>query len=157
MISIITAMDKNGLIGKDKTLPWNIPEDLKYFYNTTKGNAIVMGRKTWESIGEKPLKNRLNIILTRGHVENTEIVTARYTHEIFAISKALKEKIFIIGGAEIYKTFYPYCDKLYITYVNDTYEGNIYFPIPKKQIDEDFVLESQSQGEKCEFLVMRRR
>ena len=161
-INIIVAMDKNGLIGNGNELPWHIPEDLEYFYKTTVDNIVVMGRKTWESLPKKhkPLKNRDNLVLTKNTLNdatkyNNLWVTS--VEEILSIpNKFFSMEVFIIGGAEIYKQFYPHCDKLYITYVNDTYEGDVYFPIKITQINEDFEIESRKITDKCEFIVMRR-
>lgn len=158
-LNIIVAMDRNGLIGVGNNLPWKIPEDLKYFKEVTTNNIVVMGRKTAESIG-KSLPNRYNIVLTRDVINKQINYTGRYaiTDSLDTISiLSNNDEVFIIGGAEIYKQFYPHCDKLYITYVNDTYEGDVYFPIKITQINEDFEIESRKLGKQCEFIVMRRR
>lgn len=160
MLNIIVAMDKNGLIGRGNTLPWNIPEDMKYFKETTMGHIVVMGRNTYESI-PKELKGRECFILTRNENYEIEWGTKIYSIENFIPwTKKFEEfnkDTFIIGGAQIYKKIYPYCDKLFITYVNDIYEGDIYFPIELSKINEDFEIESKVKGKKCEFVVMKRK
>lgn len=126
MINIIVAMDLKNTIGKDNQLPWYIPSDLKHFKKITTGHTIVMGRKTFESIG-KPLPNRDNIILTKN--ENYVVkgcMVCNSIEEIFSLSK--DKEIFIIGGAEIYKIFLPYTDKLYITLIHDKFDGDTFFP-----------------------------
>jgi dihydrofolate reductase len=128
-ISIIVAMDKNGLIGSDGTLPWHIPADLKYFRETTQGNTVVMGRKTFDSIG-RTLPNRRNIMLSRKQVYSSE-----YVHNIEVYSRietilqiAKTEEVFIIGGSEIYSQFLPYANRLYITHIDHEFDGDTYFP-----------------------------
>jgi len=127
MISIIVAMDRNRVIGKDDRMPWKLPADLAYFRKVTLGHTVVMGRKTFESIG-KPLDGRKNIILTRDRGYAKEGCTV-----VHSIEEALKmiqdeEECFIIGGAEIYSAFLPYTQKLYITYIDHEFEGDTYFP-----------------------------
>ncbi|MFC4322762.1 dihydrofolate reductase [Litchfieldia salsa] len=127
MISLLVAMDKNKLIGKDNDLPWRLPADLAYFKNLTMGHPIVMGRKTYESIG-RPLPGRENIIITRNlsyAVEGCEVINS--TEEIIELSKTKKE-IFVIGGSEIFKEILPFVDKLYITEIEEEFEGDTFFP-----------------------------
>ena len=126
-ISIIVAMDRKNLIGKDGKMPWHIPEELEYFKKITMGYKIIMGRKTFESIG-KVLPGRENIILTRNsdfHHDNVKVF-----NELNDLLEYLdnQEEVFIIGGAEIYKLFLPYATKLYITRIECEYEGDTYFP-----------------------------
>lgn len=125
MISIIVATSKNRVIGNNNSLIWKLPADLKRFKQITTGNTIVMGRKTYESIG-KPLPNRRNIIITRDTnylVDNCEIVNS--------IEEALmlcNNDCFIIGGGEIYKQSIDIADKIYLTLVQEDFEGDTYFP-----------------------------
>src|SRR5579871_1528577 len=121
-LSAILAMDKNALIGANGTLPWRLPADLQHFKKTTINHAIIMGRRTYDSLG-KPLPNRTNIILTTDRQFNAgncliahnldEALTLARTHE--------QEEIFIIGGAEIYKLFMPYLSRLYITSIDHAF------------------------------------
>jgi len=127
-LSIIAAMDQNQLIGKQEKIPWNLPADLKYFKKTTMGVPIIMGRKTFESIGS-PLPGRRNIILTRNRdftAEGCEVVHSK--KKILDEFLEKNEEAFIIGGAEIYKQFLAYSDKLYLTIIEHQFSGDTYFP-----------------------------
>jgi len=127
MVSIIAAMSENRVIGRDGKLPWYIPEDLQHFKKLTEGGAVIMGRKTYESIG-KPLPNRLNIVITR---EKDKTINGCITVNSIkdAISKANSEKkIFIIGGGEIYKKSLKFASTVYLTKVHQDIEGDTYFP-----------------------------
>jgi dihydrofolate reductase len=126
MLSIIVAFDENRLIGDGLNLPWRIKEDLQNFKNITTGHTIVMGRKTFDSIG-KPLPNRKNIVLTRDKSFSfNNIITINDIEEIFNLSK--DEEVFIIGGREIYNYFIDKVDRYYISHIKGIYKGNIYFP-----------------------------
>ncbi|PNE08454.1 MULTISPECIES: dihydrofolate reductase [Priestia] len=128
MISFIFAMDKNRLIGKGNSLPWHLPADLKFFKQVTTGHPVVMGRKTHESIG-KPLPGRENIILTRNISYDAKGCTVLNSiSAIEEMGKKEKKEIFIIGGAEIYKLAFPIADRLYITTIDEEFEGDTYFP-----------------------------
>ncbi|PUU89357.1 dihydrofolate reductase [Halanaerobium sp.] len=127
-LSIIAAMDQNQLIGVQGEIPWDLPADLKYFKKTTMGAPVIMGRKTFESIGF-PLPGRRNIILTRNkdyEAEDCEVVHSK--QEILDEFLKKKEEAFIIGGAEIYKQFLAYSDKLYLTIIEHQFSGDTYFP-----------------------------
>ncbi|OZI11747.1 dihydrofolate reductase [Bacillaceae bacterium SAS-127] len=133
MISFIWAMDQNGVIGKNNQLPWRLPEDLKFFKETTMGHPIVMGRKTFESIG-KPLPGRENVILTRDLQYQAEDCTVVYSVDEL-VEKAEKEKqLFITGGAEIFRLMLPFADRLYVTVIEESFDGDTYFP---KELDWD--------------------
>jgi dihydrofolate reductase len=125
MINIIVATSKNRVIGNNNSLIWKLPADLKRFKQITTGSTVVMGRKTYESIG-KPLPNRRNIIITRDTnylVDNCEIVNS--------LEEALmlcNNDCFIIGGGEIYKQSIDIADKIYLTLVQEDFEGDTYFP-----------------------------
>ncbi len=129
-ISIIAALSqKNSVIGKDNTLPWHIPEDLLRFRRITVGHPVIMGRKTYESIG-KPLPNRTNIIITRNKALQIPgcIITTSLEEAIQYARKIEKKEIFIIGGGEIFKKGIKMADKLYLTLVEGDFKGNIFFP-----------------------------
>lgn len=115
-IVAIVAVARNLAIGKNGKLPWHYPADLKFFKQTTTGNAIVMGFNTWQSIG-KPLPNRLNIVMSRSHaVENQpRLLLARSKPEILALAEFLKGDLFIIGGAQIYREFADRVDRWLVT------------------------------------------
>ena len=122
MLTAIVAMDPNRLIGANGTLPWHLPEDLAFFKKTTLGHPILMGRKTFESIG-KPLPKRKNIVLTRDRNwshEGVEVI-----HSPDAIAK-MEGRIFIIGGAEIYAALSPLIDEWLVSHVHHSYEGDTY-------------------------------
>ncbi|MCO4291435.1 dihydrofolate reductase [Solitalea sp. MAHUQ-68] len=124
-LSIIVAKAENNVIGNNNTLIWHLPADLKYFKNLTTGNTIIMGRKTYDSIG-KPLPNRRNIVISR----NTDLKIAG-CEVVNSLDEALKmsgneEHVFIIGGAEIYKQALNKVDTLYITEVKSTFEGDAF-------------------------------
>lgn len=124
----IVAHDPNRLIGADNALPWHLPDDLAFFKKTTTGHAIVMGRKTYESIG-RPLPKRQNIVLTRDRNWTTTGVTV--INEPAALSSLpLPDEgpIYIIGGSQIYAAFLPLLDELIVTQVRKIYRGDTYFP-----------------------------
>ncbi|WP_226666745.1 dihydrofolate reductase [Metabacillus litoralis] len=128
MISLIVAMDEKHLIGKNNELPWRLPQDLAYFKRITMNHKIVMGRKTYESIG-KPLPGRENIILTRDpsyQIEGCKILHS--IDDILDLARNTDENVFVIGGAEIFKEVLPYSDRLYITHIHHEFEGDTYFP-----------------------------
>ena len=123
MIIGIVAVSKNNAIGKDGKLPWHYSADMKFFRETTTGNAVVMGRKTWLSLG-KPLKNRLNIVLSRdANIEPREsLVVLRDIESVLSFCGSLTTDVFIIGGAQIYKEFVPYIERWLVTQVPLTIE-----------------------------------
>ncbi len=126
MVSIIVAIAQNGVIGDKNSLIWHIKEDLQYFKHTTSGHPVIMGRKTYESLG-RPLPNRENVVITR---QNIEIEGCRVVHSLEeAVSLfSSDEEIFIIGGAEIYGQALEIADRLYITRIFNDYEGDTHFP-----------------------------
>lgn len=134
MISIIAAISTNGIIGKNNELPWLVPEDLKHFKQTTIGHPIIMGWNTWQSIGEKPLPGRLNVILSRQNRPIPRSKDIKLIHNFLDIKKF--KNPFIIGGASVYKEYLPLTDKLYITRIfRDVYGGHcVSFP----NINESF-------------------
>ncbi|MFZ2150460.1 MAG: dihydrofolate reductase [Candidatus Absconditicoccaceae bacterium] len=153
-LSMIVAMARNRVIGKDKELVWHYPEDFKYFKEKTTGHPIVMGQNTYESIG-KPLPNRRNIVLTK----EVEIQGVECFHSISDLIDNLKkttpedEEVFIIGGAYVYKQFLPLIETLYMTDVKKEYEGNIYFP----EFEDDFVEVSRDDRGEIDFVVYKKK
>ena len=128
MISLIVAMDEKRVIGKNNKLPWHLPADLQYFKKVTMGHPIVMGRKTFESIG-RILPGRENIIVTRNHEFKAEGCTILHdVDQIKAYSDNGEHEIFVIGGAEIFKEILPVTDRLYITKIHEVFEGDTFFP-----------------------------
>ena len=149
-ISAIATIGINRAIGHKNDLIWELPKDMKHFVNLTKGNVVMMGRKTWESIPEKhrPLKDRYNIIITKQ--DNYEVDGAFVAPNFF---KALQEaqnranrencQIFVIGGGQIYDLALPYTDTLYLTVVDDEPKADVFFP----PFDESFTLTDASDDE----------
>lgn len=130
MIRLIVAMDKNNVIGKDGVLPWHLPSDLKFFKETTMNETIVMGRKTFESIG-KPLPYRNNVILTTNEdfqAKNTMIVHSLKELDTY-VAYARIDDFFVIGGSELFKAFLPIADELYVTHIKHEFEGDTHFPV----------------------------
>jgi len=124
MIIGIVAVDRNGAIGKGGTLPWHYSADMKFFKETTTGNACVMGYKTWLTL-KKPLPNRLNIVLSRkAEIEPQEsVLVVRDVDLVLSTAKDLKCDLFVIGGEQVYRCFLPYIDKWIVTAVPLTVEG----------------------------------
>ena len=126
MVSIIVAVAENGVIGDKNSLLWSIKEDMRRFRSTTTGHPVVMGRKTFESIG-RPLPKRTNVVVTRG--DNTfEGCKVVHSLEEAVAMFPKEEEVFIIGGAQIYKQAMPLADRLYLTIVHRNYEGDTSFP-----------------------------
>ena len=130
MLSLIVAASANNAIGKDNKLLWSLPNDLKFFKNTTWGMPVVMGRKTFESFG-KPLPARINIVVTRQPGWKAEgVITAVDLHD--ALNKAAEtncKEVFIIGGGEIYRQSIEQADRIYMTRVHATIDGDTFFPV----------------------------
>lgn len=127
MISIIVAIARNYTIGSANSMPWHLPEDFRHFKQVTMGKAVIMGRKTYESIG-RPLPGRRNIVITRNadlRIEGCEMATS--LNEAIALCDPTEEN-FIIGGGEIYRQAMPIADKLYITHIDAEFEGDTRFP-----------------------------
>ena len=127
MVSIIVAVAQNGTIGDKISLLWHIKEDMRFFRTTTSGHAVIMGRKTFESLGSKPLPKRTNIVITRQDVEFEGALTAHSLQEAIRMAEG-DEEVFIIGGAQIYAQALECADRLYLTLVERDYEGDTSFP-----------------------------
>lgn len=126
-LSIIVAISANNAIGKDNQLLWHLPADLKHFKEITTGHTIIMGRKTYDSIG-KPLPNRRSIVITRNpdlKIEGVEVVTS--LKAAIELCKS-DDEAFIIGGAEIYQQALPFTTHIYLTRVHQSYEADAFFP-----------------------------
>jgi len=124
MIKIIVATSKNRVIGKNNSLIWRLPNDLKRFKQITSGSAVVMGRNTYESIG-RPLPNRRNIVITR---QNINIKGCEVVNSIEQALLLCDRNCFIIGGGEVYKQTIDIADKIYLTLIHEDFEGDSYFP-----------------------------
>ncbi len=127
IISIIAAMDRNHLIGDKNQLPWHLPADFAHFKSVTMGKPIVMGRKTFESIG-KPLPGRTNIVLSRNPDIQFEGVECVGSFEEAVALVADAEELMVIGGSAIYEMLMPRVDRMYITYVDGEFKGDAWFP-----------------------------
>jgi dihydrofolate reductase len=127
IVSIIAAMDRNRLIGNKNRLPWHLPADLAHFKQVTMGKPIIMGRKTFESIG-RPLPGRTNIVLTRSPDFHAEGVVTATTLEQAMEYAATEDEAIIIGGSAIYELALSRADRLYLTYVESACEGDAWFP-----------------------------
>jgi len=123
----VVAHDKNRLIGGDNKLLWHLPEDLKNFKKLTLNSTVVMGRKTFESIG-KPLPKRLNVILTKDKDFKVENCLVLNRVEDVVRNFAEEPQVFVIGGGEIYKQFFPFIQRIYVSLVDGEYKGDTYFP-----------------------------
>jgi len=129
MLSIIVAKARNNIIGKDNALIWHLPEDLKRFKRLTTGHTIIMGRKTFESLG-RVLPNRHHIILCNDAEMNIDNENVEILEDISMLDKYINdtEEHFVIGGATMYKLLMPKCSKMYITEINQDFEGDVSFP-----------------------------
>jgi dihydrofolate reductase len=124
----IAAMAANRIIGRNGTMPWHLPEDLKFFKKTTLGHSVIMGRKTWDSLG-RPLPGRRNLVISRT-LASDALPGAEVFRDLAALDAAdLGETAFIIGGAEIYQLLLPRCASVYLTVLADAAEGDTYFPV----------------------------
>ena len=148
MLSIIVAIANENVIGKDNKLIWHLPEDLKRFKEITTGHKIIMGRKTFESLG-RVLPNRKHIILCNDMEMNIDNENVEILDDISKLDKYIKsdEECFVIGGATIYKLLMPYSNKMYITKINENFDGDVYFPLIN---DEEWQEISKEKGIKNE-------
>ncbi|WP_368503379.1 dihydrofolate reductase [Alkalihalophilus sp. As8PL] len=142
MIAYIVAMDKERTIGRDNDLPWHLPADLAHFKRVTSGHTIVMGRKTYESIG-RPLPKRRNVILTRNTAYTAD--GCDVVHQVADVVKLAKEEdeCFVIGGAELFTLFWDEVDRLYVTHIDETFDGDTFFPEIQ---EEEWKLLSADEG-----------
>jgi dihydrofolate reductase len=128
-LTLIAAVARNGVIGRDNALPWHLPADLKHFKALTTGHAVIMGRKTWESLPEKfrPLPGRQNIVVTRNagyQAEGATVVSSLPA----ALTATAGDNAFVIGGAELYAAALPLADRLQLTEIDAAFDGDTHFP-----------------------------
>lgn len=132
IVSLIAALTKNRVIGKNNDLPWHLPDDMKYFMQTTKGHHAIMGRKNYDSIPEKfkPLPNRTNIVVThQPSFKAPGCIVVNSLERGLEIARSNGEReAFVIGGAEIYRLSIPFADRLYLTEINAVIDGDTFFP-----------------------------
>lgn len=142
----IVAMTPQRIIGRNGTLPWHLPEDLAFFKRTTSGHAIVMGRKTYESIG-KPLPKRRNIVLTRDPAWSAPGVEVIHSPAGLASITAPDETVFVIGGAEIYAAFLDHLDEVLVSHVFENYPGDTSLPVFEPAFADPEIVESHAAFE----------
>jgi len=157
MISMIVAFDENRLIGADNKLPWHFKEDLQYFKEVTTGHDIFMGRLTFESIlsyRNQPLPNRHHYVATRHAAYDFDAVTTVSDIKSFITAYPKDKELFVIGGAKIYEQLLPFADRLYITHVKHTYEGDTWFP----EVDLDMWVATEKRAtEDLRFMMYERK
>jgi len=140
-ISMIAAVAKNNVIGKDNDLIWHLPNDLRFFKEKTKGHTIIMGRRTWESIGSKPLPYRTNIVVTRQQDLKADGALVVYSlSQAIGLAPESDDELFIAGGADVYRQAMAVADTIYLTLVDAEPEGDTFFP---QILSEEFKLISR--------------
>ncbi|MBO2943009.1 dihydrofolate reductase [Paenibacillus sp. F411] len=128
-ISMIWAMGRNGVIGRDNDIPWRLPRDLAYFKKMTLQKTILMGRKTWESFGGRPLPQRRHLVVTGDHNYSVPFEEVHILHDLEeAMPYSQDQELMVIGGSQIYKQMLPKADRLYVTFIEEDFEGDTYFP-----------------------------
>jgi len=153
IVSHIVAHTKNHVIGKDNKMPWHLPADLKFFKKTTMGKPIIMGRKTFESIG-RPLPGRLNIIITRNkefQAKGVEVTHSVLSALLLAARESDAEEIMIVGGANLYQQTLPYIDRVYQTRIDVEMEGDVFYPQLRNEEWEEISNEEYPADEKNKF------
>ncbi|MEO9869122.1 dihydrofolate reductase [Ekhidna sp.] len=141
IVSMIAAMGSNRTIGRDNDIPWHLPDDFKYFKNTTKGHHVIMGRKNWESLSHtfQPLPGRPNIVVTRQSnykADGAEVISS-VDKGLEIARKNNESEVFIIGGGEIYRIGLAMVDRIYLTEINGDFDGEVTFPEFDKSIWEE--------------------
>ena len=159
IFSLIVAATLNGVIGKDNQMPWHLPADLAWFRQNTTGKPVIMGRKTFESIG-RPLPKRTNIVLSRKPYEYEGVI---WKESLESALEAVKEseEIMLIGGGELFKQYLPYADKLYLTQIQADIDGDTFFPLlnwDEWEIEFEQYREKDEQNPyACRFLILRKK
>lgn len=158
-ISAVVAIAENNAIGKNNELLWRLPNDLKHFKQITSGHTVIMGRKTYDSVG-KPLPNRRNIVITRQNIEIPGCEVVASVDEAIALC-AGEEEVFIVGGAEIYKLAMPQTDRIYLTIVHQSFDADAFFPQINYKEWEETEREDHGTDEKhaipYSFITLQRR
>lgn len=161
VVAAIVAMDEIRFIGKNGALPWHLPEDLSHFKKLTTGHIVIMGRKTWDSLPAKfrPLPNRVNVVVSRTPEALSlphGVLKANSLESSIALATERadsNQRIWIIGGAELYKAGLPLCHEIHLTLVRGVHDGDARFP----EFEAGFDMVSEEQGQECAFRVYRRR
>lgn len=151
MVKFIWAQDKSGLIGDDGKLPWSNKADLSYFKNQTTGGVVIMGLATWKSIGSKPLKNRLNIVLTTKDeidgYDDENVYIANSVEEVLQFEKETDKDVWVIGGARTFKAFERFCDEAVVSTIDGDYTGDTYYKgLDDKLTDDKIVVTMKGEG-----------
>lgn len=158
LLTLIVARARNGVIGRDNTLPWRLPEDLAHFKRTTMGAPVIMGRKTWESIG-RPLPGRRNIVVSRNpHLRIDGGETAASLEDALRLCVGV-DNVFLIGGAQLYEQALPSADRLVVTEIDADVEGDAFFPAIDPQqwvVTEREVHRSEANGFDYAFVTYER-
>ncbi|MDH5786263.1 MAG: type 3 dihydrofolate reductase [Chromatiales bacterium] len=161
MISLIWAMDENRLIGVENRLPWKLPADMKWFRRHTLSKPIIMGRKTFDSFGGRPLPERTNIVITHDKGYKAEGAVVVYSIEEALLAAGDAPEVMVIGGASFYEQMLPRADRLYITQVHGQFEGDAWFPDMDMSDWQEIGREEHPVDEKngyaCSFLSYQRR
>lgn len=161
MLSIIAAVARNGVIGKDNQLLWHLPEDMRHFRETTRGKPVIMGRKTWESLPDafRPLPGRNNIVVSRNPAYQPAGATLVSSLNDAILKAGGAKEVFVIGGAELYRQALPIADRLYLTEIDQDFEGDASFPDIEKSNWEEASREipHSASGIRYSFVLYRRR
>lgn len=155
MIKLIAAHDPNLVIGLNGDLPWKYSEDLKHFKRTTDGHTIVMGRKTFESIGSKPLPNRKNIVLSSKPILREDVISLDDPAKLFDITDQ-SDDIFIVGGSMLYKYYLIFADELVITQIKKEFKGDTFFPEYRDDIGEKWQVSKKVKGGDFDIIYYKR-
>jgi dihydrofolate reductase len=151
----VAAMAENRVIGRDGALPWHLPGDLKLFKELTLGRSIIMGRRTWESLG-RPLPGRENIVVSRanppGEADGATLVSSIDALKDLTVSG----DAYLIGGAQLYNALLPSCDSLYLTLVKGNHQGDTFFPEFEKLFELDRILVEEAAFKQCLYIRMDR-
>lgn len=162
MLSIIVAVAKNNVIGKDNKLIWHLPEDLKRFKRLTSNHTIIMGRRTFESLG-RVLPNRKHVILCNDAKMNIDDENVEILDDISKLKKYIEsdDENFVIGGATIYRLLMPFANKMYITHINQEFDGDVYFPEISEEewkiIDREPGLKDEKNPFDYEYVTYKRK
>lgn len=148
IISLIAAVSKNNVIGNDNGLPWKLPKEIAYFKEKTIGKPVILGRKTFQTFGERPLPKRPHIVVTRDRsYAPKNVQVAHSMEEAFELAKTVTNKeIMVIGGAEIYKQALDFCDRIYLTEIDIQAEGDVFFPAFNKELFKEASRIKEKEG-----------
>jgi len=155
-VTILAAVARNGVIGVGGDLPWHLPDELRLFQRTTLGHVLVMGRKTYESIG-RPLPGRTTVVVTRSadwDPGSGEVVSAAGVPDAIRAARAIDDDVFVVGGAQVYAAALPLTDRLELTLVDDEPQGDTTFPVVEW---DDWVELRREQGDGVAYVTYERR